>query len=251
MRMRLEDYIQNPMGENNAVFSQREMYRNLYTDKFNKLLLREAGKIDFLLYKDTDRYFIHIKIPSEVVEKFYYDTVIEFYAVDSGVTVGASLKDYFVRFYSNDPSFVFTFAHAFIKNDLFIKELTPKMSTEAVENSAKVKNPKNLIGYVKSIYFAYLLIKNRGLMQKVMFDTYGKKFDIKQLLQFIEPASSKVQKRQELGAEVEKRKRIKSRTERPKDEHSSKQSKNSMSAKVVNTVKKTTGIKNTKFSKKK
>ena len=84
-----------------------------------------------------------------------------------------------------------------------------------------------------------------------MFDTYGKKFDIKLLLQFIEPASSKVQKRQELGAEVEKRKRIASKTTRPKDEHSSKQSKNSMSAKVVSTVKKTVGIKNTKVSKKK
>ena len=55
MEMTFRQYIDNPLGKRNAVFSQRDMYKNLYTDKFDKLLLREAGKIDFALYYDDNR----------------------------------------------------------------------------------------------------------------------------------------------------------------------------------------------------
>ena len=34
--MTFDEYIQNPMGIKNAVFSHREMYRELYKNKFNK-----------------------------------------------------------------------------------------------------------------------------------------------------------------------------------------------------------------------
>lgn len=252
MKMRYDDYIQNPMGRDNAVYSQREMYRALYTDKLDKIMVREAGKIDFYLYRNKDgRYFIHIKVPSEVVPKFYYDTVIEFYATDSGVTVGNTLKDYLVRFYSNDPSFVFTFAHAFIKNDLFIKELEPKMAKRAVEERAKEKNPKDLVGYVKSIYFAYLIIKNRGLMRKDVFDNYAKDFDLQHILSTIESASSKIEKRQQLGAEIDKKKKFPSKNDRVEQSFQAKTSMITGGAKAPRQTKVTNMSKSTKTVKRK
>ena len=99
MLMTYDQYIQNPMGIKNAVFSNRELYRGLYTGKLNKILVREGGKIEYHLYKGRKKYYAFIKVPSEVVEKFYYDVVIEF-SEPEGKTP-RDLRGYNVRFYSN------------------------------------------------------------------------------------------------------------------------------------------------------
>ena len=39
MERSFKEYIANPLGNKTAVFSSREMYRNLYTDKFNILMV--------------------------------------------------------------------------------------------------------------------------------------------------------------------------------------------------------------------
>jgi len=205
MDMTFDDYIHNPMGIKTGVFTQREVFRGVYTDKLNKILVREAGKIQYFLYKDTPtgRYFIHMKVPSEVIAKFYYDVVIEFSSNDKNAIALNQLNNYTVKFYSNDPAFVYTFAYAFLKNNVFIKDLVPRMSKEAVTNAAKEKNPKSIVGYVKSIYFAYLLIKNYGLLKKVQFDTYAKPYDLKTLLKEVEHADVKVAKRKKAQTEVD------------------------------------------------
>lgn len=209
MKMTLGGYADNPMGKKNAVFSQRDMFKRLYTEKLDKLLLKYNGKVEYLLYTDKkkDRYFIHMKVFSEVIHNFFYDVVIEFYSDDSVIRSSRSLKDYYVKFYSNDPAFVFTFAHAFIENEIFIEELKPKMSKKAIKDKADTRNPRNEVGYVKSIYFAYLIIKNKGLLEKVHYDTAGKKLDVKELLNSIEHADIKIEKRIKAGDELEREKR--------------------------------------------
>lgn len=195
MEMTFDQYIQNPMGISNAVFSNRDMYRNLYEKKLSKLLVRELGHIDYKLYKSKSKYYVYIKIPSEIVEKFYYDVVIEFYEPKDKKLIDSTLKNYNVRFYSNDPSFVYTFAHAFIKNKLFISELKDVMSEEAIKKAAVEKNPSNQVGYVKSLYFAYLIMKRENIFNKKKF-IIAKDIDWKQLKKSITPASIKILDRQ-------------------------------------------------------
>lgn len=208
MEMSYDQYIANPMGIKNAVFSNREIYRNLYVEKLDKILLREVGKIKYTLYRDGDDFLIHLKIPSEPIEKFYYDVVIQFYTNDSTIKMSRSLKDYYVKFYSNDPSFVYTFAHAMLKNDMFIRDLVPRMSKQAVKKAATEKNPKNEIGYVKSIYFAYLIMRNYSLFEKVNYETYGEKYNRKRLLENITHADEKIEARQKAQEELNKKKKI-------------------------------------------
>ena len=38
MEMSFQQYIDNPLGKRNAVFSQRDLFKNLYTEKFDKLM---------------------------------------------------------------------------------------------------------------------------------------------------------------------------------------------------------------------
>ena len=161
-----DKYIDNPSGTGTSVVTNRGMYKQLYTTKFNAVLVREQGKIVYNVYKvedAEDSYIIHMKIPSEVVPKFYYDVVIRLFTTDNGKKAAASLRMYSVQFYSNDPAFVYTFAHAFSKNNIFINDLSSKMSKTALDNVASVKNPRDDIGYVKSLYFAYLAMEKYNL----------------------------------------------------------------------------------------
>lgn len=201
MEMTYDQYIQNPMGIANAVISNRNMYRELYMNKLDKILVRELGHIDYTLYKDKKKYYVYIKIPSEVVEKFYYDVVVEFTEPKDKSLMDSTLKNYTVKFYSNDPSFVFTFAHAFIKNDMFIKELKDVMSKEAIKKVAQEKNPSNQVGYVKSLYFAYLILKKENIFDKKKF-ILAKDIDWKKLQQKITPADLKIAQRQEGAREI-------------------------------------------------
>ena len=253
MKMTLHEYIKNPMGQGNAVMTQKDMYRKLYTEKLDKIIVREAGKINYTLYyTNDDVYYIHIKIPSEVIEKFYYDTIIEFSTKDNARRVLPSLDNYDVRFYSNDPSFVYTYAHAFIKNELFIEDLLPKMSKLAINNPAKELNPKNIINYVKSLYFAYLIIMNYGLLKKNKFKTEGKKYSKKELLSLVEHADKKVADRQEAQKLLDAKKR-REKLEKDKDtreaNNTSKVSRGISKTKTVSTVKKIGAVRKTKIVK--
>lgn len=200
MEMTYDQYIQNPMGVANAVISNRNMYRELYMSKLDKILVREMGKLDYTLYRSGKKYIVYIKIPSEVIEKFYYDVVIEFSEPKDKSLLDSTLKNYNVKFYSNDPSFVYTFAHAFIKNKLFIDELKDVMSKEAIKKVAVEKNPSNQVGYVKSLYFAYLYLKRENVFNKNKF-LIAKEVNWKRLQKEITPADIKIAQRQDAARE--------------------------------------------------
>lgn len=250
MKITYAQYINNPLGEKNSVITNRGMYQKIYKDKLDKILLREGGRVKYTLYKNKDRYFIHFKIPSEVVNKFYYDTVIEFYTDDPLREKSPSLRDYYVRFYSNDPAFCYTFGHAFIKNGIFITDLLPKMIKEVRIQTAKEKNPNNLVGYVKSLFFAYLLIGDYGLFSKVLYDRTADTYSKTRLLGLVEHAKDKIKKRQEEEEkERKKRAREKANTERFTRDNNTKATKNSSISKVAKIVPKTKSVGMVKKSK--
>lgn len=204
-----DKYIDNPSGTGTSVVTNRGMYKQLYTTKFNAVLVREQGKIVYNVYKvedAEDSYMIHMKIPSEVISKFYYDVVIRLFTTDNGKKAAASLRMYSVQFYSNDPAFVYTFAHAFSKNNIFITDLSSKMSKAALDNVASVKNPRDDIGYVKSLYFAYLAMEKYNLFQRAILDSQAKPYDKSQLLKQITHADEKVKARQEAKTKIEAKK---------------------------------------------
>lgn len=226
MQMTFEQYIQNPMGVANSVISNREMYRTLYTRKLDEILVREMGYLNRMeshLYKDDKRYIAYLKIPSEIIPEFYYDVVIEFTEPKKNEKslTDKTLNRYLVRFYSNDPSFVFTFAHAFLKNDMFIKDLTDKMSKKAIKERADEKNPQNIVGYVKSLYFAYIIMNRKGLFNKAK---YTETFNLKALKSKIMDADEKIRLRQEASSDLAKEnKRIKNQNKRNREDHLEKE----------------------------
>ena len=255
MNMTLNQYILNPMGAKNAVMNAtaREAIRSSYIHKYDAILLRERGKINYTLYKDSknNRFYAHFKIPSEVIEKFYYDTVLEFYA-DENIKNTSDLFQYYVKFYSNDPAFVYTYAYVFSHNGLFVDCLSSKMSKKALRKEAGEKNPYNQIGYVKSIYFAYLTMKAKGLNNTEKFNAEASSFSVRALSYNVEQADKKVGDREAAGEKLKKVKSaIKAKNDSRNTDISTKTSNTSKNVKYTKTIGTVKSVKNVKTTRNK
>ena len=59
-------YIKNPSGSRAMMVGEKNLAQQLYTDKYNKMMLRVNGKIDYLLYKkDNDFLTKNVKYDNE------------------------------------------------------------------------------------------------------------------------------------------------------------------------------------------
>lgn len=219
MGITFDKYIDNPNG--GAVFTNRQMYKEMYRSKFDAVMLREGGSVKYKIYRDKASYFIKMKIPSEVISDFYYDVVVELYPGTNSLVHDANMRSYFVKFFSNDPAFTFTFAHTFLDHDMFITELKSKMSKEAIKKPAEEKNPNNDIWYVKSLYFAYLAMEKYSLFNKAKLDINSESYN-KHSFDDIMPASQKIALRVEEGEKLKKQKqkereaaKLKARLQKP------------------------------------
>lgn len=249
--MSFDKYIDNPSG-GATVITNRNMYKDMYKSKFDKVLLRESGKIEYKIYRANDgqdSYYIYMKIPSEVIESFYYDVVIRLFTTENKKKSNVNLREYAVEFYSNDPAFVYTFAHAFSKNNLFIKDLEPKMSKTALKTVAKVKNPKDNVWYVKSLYFAYLTMERYHLFNRTLLNQHASKYNKRELLSKITNAMEKVEARQQAQEKLDKEKAKAKKIERKDSELQSKHTKTTgivKTAIISKTPKITKSVKTTK-----
>lgn len=195
--MEFQQYINNPTGTKSSVMSYRKMYEDLFQDKWKKIMVRENGHVDYTLYTGKNTFVAHLKIPSETVEKFYYDVVVKFTTHGEMNTLDKAP----VEFFSNDPSFNYTFAYAFVKHKVHIPELISKMSKKAINQKPVEKNPYVSLGYVKTLYFAYIFMKEKGLFHTVRYKSEAKPLDWKLLEKLITPTEEKIFDRQKAGAE--------------------------------------------------
>lgn len=204
--MTFEEYINNPLQTRNFGSYTRELYRASYSSRLDAILVRVNNKIDYKLYKDekTGSYYLYIKIPSEVVKDFTYDVIVRFVRPNHDVDFDTNLDKYDVQFFSNDPAFTFNMAYTFKSHKMFIEDLTPKAMKSSLTQKPTVTNPNNTIFYCKSLYFAYLIAKDKGLFAK---GKYLDKYDKKRILDMVEDTESKVERRQELGQKAEKEER--------------------------------------------
>ena len=251
--MTLREYIQNPMGANSSVITQRNMYKELYNKKFGELLLRENGKFDCSLYTKGDNYLLHIKIPSEKTTTVYYDVVLEFSPPDDEAKAQSTIDNYTVKFFSNDPAFVFTYAYVFVTNDLIINDLKSKLGKLATTTPGVEKNPKNVVGYIKSFYLAYLYMKLKGLNKKVTYSSFLKKYFKTPFSMKIASFKDKLEERQKAQIEQAKHKRAekKSRLTKTEEKKVLQNVENIVNTKLTKKVKTVATVSKTRLTKRK
>ena len=209
--MTLDEHLINPLGRANAVMSTalREATKLQYSQKFDNILLRENGKIQYYTYRDRKNniYWIHVKVPSEAVNKFYYDVVFKFYQDSKVKVTHYDLKKWQVNFFSNDPAFVYTYEHTYKDKGLFIKELIPKASKTALKYKAKEKNPTDLVYYSKILYFGILFCQQREILSTTRL-LEAPEYNNKDLLANIQDTDKVIEKRQEEEKKISHKKKI-------------------------------------------
>lgn len=207
MDITFHKYMDNP-STGTSVFTNRGAIRDMYRQKYNQLLVRVQGKIPFKVFitndmKDT--YYVCFKIPSETLEDFFYDVVIELFTKDNKLKGGATLKGYNVRFFSNDQAFTFSFAHAFNKNGLFIPVLKEKTIERCLKQKGDVRNPKDDVWYVKSLCFAFFTMERYNLFSRPMLNQNAIKYTKFEMLKNIATTIAKIEEHRVKTEEAQKK----------------------------------------------
>ena len=206
--MTFNRYMDNPSA-GTSTFTNRGMYKAMYKDKFDKLLVREQGRIAFKIYRtqnSTDTYYIVFKIPSESMSEFYYDVVVELSAHKNEYKNSPNLRMYDVRFYSNDQAFIYAFAYAFNKHGLFIPLLRSKMSKVALEQKSLSRNPRADIWYVKSLCFAFFVMERYNLFSRSMLNQNAVKFNQSDLFKNVSHSDTKLEEYNKKKKDIKLRK---------------------------------------------
>ena len=204
--MTFNQYINNPYGTSSISAQARESIKASYAEKLDKIYLREEKEFKRVMFKGKKSWFLYIKVPSETIPDFAYDVVIQFVDPD----LHTSLYDCEVKFFSNDPAFMYN-AYVYDKNNLLINDLKSKLPRVSL-NTPSERNPKNIPGYIKSIYFAYLMCRRYGFANKVFFEVNAKEYHKSELLFLVKHASDKLEERKDKEIEIKNKSNKKEKT---------------------------------------
>lgn len=161
--------------------------RDSYRKRYDTLIKTKKFTHDVYKVNPGGRVIVHVKVPSETVSNFYYDTLIEL----EPTQFAKSIEQCNARFFSNCPSFVYTYAYIFYhlntdgekpakpdsKHRRFTGAIIPlladkiptsrllmpgtesKLGDAVLDNAPDTRNPHGLIMLDKSLYFSvfYLL----------------------------------------------------------------------------------------------
>ena len=187
--------------------------------KYSVMYQKFSGSNQIRLASTTEiegAWYYHILIPSESQEGTNYDVVIRFFTDKLHVKAEAHLRNYYIQFFSNSPSFIYQYAYVYNQEGYLIKDLYEKLDADYVNTPPDKTNSTLELTYDKSIYFAcrYLASERFKLLSKYGSALFHKKpsnkffdeiqdFRSKKIEQYI--ASEERKLKNELGS-IEKRK---------------------------------------------
>lgn len=241
--MFVQDFLNNPSGKGNAVLNIKTIQSN-YIEKYNKI----ANLIKYQIFLiNSDIYFL-INIPSSV-NGIYYDIVVKFKKTSK--SAGNSILDMDFQVFSNSPSFLYTYAYAYEKHGLFIKEFKRKMSSQMIKKVAETRNPYAMLSYDFSIFASlYFIIKNDYTSMDTI-NRMASKINLHKLLDLVKNADAlqKDRKNQKaINKELEKKalNEKKKHVRIGKEESDEQNTGNVRHVKSVKNVKKSKTVKKTK-----
>lgn len=152
----LAQFINAPFGTTNVKKSTD--YETEY--KSVKTRLRITGYCEM-----DESYLIHVTVPSKSNKSQIYDVVILFFTDDPSVKKQRMLNNYYIKFYSNSPSFIYKYAALYKKNGYLIDAFFDKMDAKYSDIMPDKTNKGYEMFYDKSIYCAcrYLLDSKTAL----------------------------------------------------------------------------------------
>ena len=177
MPQTLQEYLDNPMGKGSTAIMNRQLIKNDLNNRYEKLI-KDNKKFKYTIYYDKDDFYFHFIIPSESERENTYDVVLQFTMGDDNFKSDVNLHRYYLKFFSNCPSFTYTFAYVYNDYSLLIDFLKDKYDDRVMKDNPITRNPGEIISFEKSIYFACkYLDDHKSLLNKVSMSTTAKRLN--------------------------------------------------------------------------
>ena len=167
--MTINEYLQNPYGKGSSfsnITKQKEDLESQYNQYSNKFACK--------IYKHQNNVIFHVIVPSVKKDFVTYDVVLEM-NLDTKTAEAVNVNDLEFKCFSNCPSFIFTYAHAFRQKGLLCHWFENKYRKEVKKNTANIKNQYGIIGLERSLYLACIYLKKTGLTRDNVITTISKK----------------------------------------------------------------------------
>jgi len=147
MAVTVSQLIRNPILGSSFLIPRKkilEMFRDSYLSLKKDIELKAVKK-------DFEKLTVFLKVPSEKETKdFKFDVIIQFDISDPKITLDTKIK-----IFTNAHNFVFTYAYAFETHSGLIEKYKSFLPKECLTIPSKVRNPNNIPGFVKQVYFAF------------------------------------------------------------------------------------------------
>lgn len=160
--MNILEYTNDPKVANQT---NRET-KAKYTQNLNDLIMREKRMPDVSCYVKDKEYWFHVSVPDAKVHGINYDVVLQFIPKTPKQQDDRMITGYDVKFFANDPGFIFYYAYAFNHENLIISELKTKLNSTCLTKAPEKTNPDLNIRFCKTIYLAYLTLEKLNLLDK-------------------------------------------------------------------------------------
>ena len=144
----INDFLDKPFGE-------KEEKSKDFERKFSELDSNRKIKVVGLTQVEDD-YLLHLTIGSKTNPTESYDVVLLFFTDDDSIKKEITFKNYYVKFFSNSPSFIYQYADKIIEGRIrkFFEETVLVEQTFIKDSSLTIKayleqNNAKLISLVK------------------------------------------------------------------------------------------------------
>lgn len=167
--MNIKEFLNNPTGKGSVIPGKGAILDDL-DRRYKSLLTR--GDFEVKVYKNKNNIYYHIIIKTEDTERENdYDIVLEFIPNKQNKN-DSTVKNFDIKFFSNCPSFVYTYAYVANLNKLLITSLSNKYDKKILKYPPVSRNPHLMMGYEKSIYFACKFLMENNMLINAYIDSH-------------------------------------------------------------------------------
>lgn len=166
--MTLKDFLTNPSGKGDTALNTKAI-ASILDSKYSKLLEKKERLIKCTIYKVLTKevYYIHLVIPTETERDNTYDVVIQLSDLEGAHKHETSIVNYDAKFFSNAPSFAYTYAKVYRDNELLIQSLQNKFDKQQLTGNPDMRNRYGIVGYDKYLYFGVKYIMESKMLSKL------------------------------------------------------------------------------------
>lgn len=173
LKISLRQMIDNPTGKGSGSVAARYRIRQSMNATYIRTLQKYRKQFYAVPYLyDDGRILFHVKVPSEAynINKISYDILIEF---EDKPGIRLAMRN--AKFFSNSPSFIFTYAYVFNQKDLIVDKFKDKLPMQCLTQPPVVRNPIESLGYEKSIFIAGKYLLDSFALSENYIKKFGKK----------------------------------------------------------------------------